>query len=156
MSNTKPENENLAINEADGDVQALSNAAEAAESEGFETKKQKRLRAKAASGSEAGIKAQKPSVSAAIPPKGMAKTAGKNAKTKKPRKNIFKSIGKGIKGIISELKKVTWPKTKTVFSSTGVVLVVVLIFLVVVFAFDYVLSGLLSLLLGNGWVNLFS
>lgn len=84
-----------------------------------------------------------------------AKQAKKTDKTgKKPRKNIFKSIGRGIKGIISELKKVTWPKGKSVFSSTGIVIFVVVLFLVVLFAMDYVLFGLLSLLMGNGWVSL--
>lgn len=84
-----------------------------------------------------------------------AKQAKKADKTgKKPRRNIFKSIGKGIKGIISELKKVTWPKGKSVFSSTGIVIFVVVLFLVVLFAMDYVLFGLLSLLMGNGWVSL--
>ena len=84
-----------------------------------------------------------------------ARQAKKADKTgKKPRRNIFKSIGKGIKGIISELKKVTWPKGKSVFSSTGIVIFVVVLFLVVLFAMDYVLFGLLSLLMGNGWVSL--
>lgn len=84
-----------------------------------------------------------------------ARQAKKADKTgKKPRRNIFKSIGKGIKGIISELKKVTWPKGKSVFSSTGIVIFVVVLFFVVLFAMDYVLFGLLSLLMGNGWVSL--
>lgn len=76
-------------------------------------------------------------------------------KTNKPKRNIFKSIWKGIKGIISELKKVTWAKPKKVFASTGIVIAFVLIFLVILFVFDYVLFGLLSLLMGNGWVNIF-
>ncbi|MGN0795425.1 MAG: preprotein translocase subunit SecE [Christensenellales bacterium] len=79
---------------------------------------------------------------------------GKN-KTNKPKRNIFKSMWKGIKGIISELKKVTWAKPKKVFASTGVVIAFVFIFLVILFVFDYVLFGLLSLLMGNGWVNIF-
>lgn len=76
-------------------------------------------------------------------------------KTNKPKRNIFKSIWKGIKGIISELKKVAWAKPKKVFASTGIVIAFVLIFLVILFVFDYVLFGLLSLLMGNGWVNIF-
>ena len=79
---------------------------------------------------------------------------GKN-KSNKPKRNIFKSMWKGIKGIVSELKKVTWAKPKKVFASTGIVIAFVLIFLVILFVFDYVLFGLLSLLMGNGWVNIF-
>jgi preprotein translocase subunit SecE len=67
---------------------------------------------------------------------------------KKP--NIFVRIGKwfakGFKEIVSELKKVTWPKGKEVLTNTGVVLVVVLFFLVAVGAFDSLLSFLLKLL----------
>jgi preprotein translocase SecE subunit len=79
----------------------------------------------------------------------------KKGKDGKPRKNIFKRIFNGIKSIISELKKVTWPKGKSVVSNTLIVLTVVAIFLVIIFAFDYVLSGLLSLLVKDSWVSLF-
>lgn len=79
----------------------------------------------------------------------------KKGKDGKPRKNIFKRMFNGIKSIISELKKVTWPKGKTVASNTLIVLVFVIVFLIVIFIFDYVLTGLLSLLMGNGWVSLF-
>ena len=65
--------------------------------------------------------------------KGAAKTA-----TKKP--NIFKRMAKGIKEIISELKKVTWPTVAKVFAETGVVLVVVLFFLLVILGFDSLLA----------------
>jgi len=71
--------------------------------------------------------------------KGAAKTA-----TKKP--NIFKRMGKGIKEIISELKKVSWPTFAKVMAETGVVLVVVLFFLLVILGFDTLLAYLFSLL----------
>ena len=74
-------------------------------------------------------------------------------KNKKP--NVFVRMGKKIKEVFSELKKVTWAKPKKVFASTGIVIAFVLIFLVILFVFDYVLFGLLSLLMGNGWVNIF-
>ena len=48
--------------------------------------------------------------------------------------------------MISELKKVTWPKMGTVVKQTGVVLVVVLIFLIVVTGFDTGLRELLKLI----------
>ena len=48
--------------------------------------------------------------------------------------------------MVSELKKVTWPKFGTVVKQTGVVLVVVLIFLVVVTGIDSGLNALLQLI----------
>jgi len=74
-----------------------------------------------------------------------------NNKTKdvnKPNKFVafFKKIGDGIKAIISELKKVTWPTFGKVMAQTGVVLVVVLFFLVVLGAFDIGLNALFRLL----------
>ena len=71
--------------------------------------------------------------------KGAAKTA-----TKKP--NLFQRMGKGIKEIISELKKVSWPTFAKVMAETGIVLVVVLFFLLVILGFDSLLSFLFSLL----------
>ena len=66
--------------------------------------------------------------------------ASKN-KNKKP--SWFKRAGAKIKETFSELKRVSWPKFGTVVKTTGVVLVIVLAFLVVVTAVD---QGLLSLL----------
>ena len=71
--------------------------------------------------------------------KGAVKTVAK-----KP--NIFKRMGKGIKEIISELKKVSWPTVAKVLAETGVVLVVVLFFLLIILGFDTLLSWLFSLL----------
>ena len=59
---------------------------------------------------------------------------------------FFQRIGKGCKGLISELKKVTWPKFGTVVKQTGVVLVVVLVFLVIVTGIDSGLNALLQLI----------
>ena len=72
------------------------------------------------------------------------KGAAKTATTKKP--NIFQRMGKGIKEIISELKKVSWPTFAKVMAETGIVLVVVLFFLLVILGFDSLLSWLFSLL----------
>ena len=75
-----------------------------------------------------------------------------NAKTDKTAKKdnkfvaFFKRIGTGCKGIISELKKVSWPTFGKVMAQTGVVLVVVLFFLVVIGAFDAGLTALFKLL----------
>jgi len=61
-------------------------------------------------------------------------------KNKKP--NFFKRIGLKIKDVFSELKRVTWPTFPKIVKQTGIVIVVVLIFLVVITAFDF---GLLQL-----------
>ena len=61
-------------------------------------------------------------------------------------------IAKAFKEMISELKKVTWPKWKTVASSTLIVLVVVVFFLVVLTAMDAGLGKLLELLVQKAGV----
>jgi len=78
-----------------------------------------------------------------------------NSKKKSDKPNIFQKIGKGIKGIFSELKKVTWPKGKDVLSNTAVVLTVVVVFFVVLFIIDYVLSGLLGVITTGKWATMF-
>ncbi len=70
-------------------------------------------------------------------------TKRKEDKNKKP--NFFKRIGLKIKDVFSELKKVNWPTFAKVVKNTGVVIAVVLIFLVVITAFDYGLLQLLKL-----------
>ena len=50
------------------------------------------------------------------------KKAKKTVKKNSDKPNIFKRMWKGIKGIFSELKKVTWTKGKEVGSNTAVVL----------------------------------
>jgi len=74
--------------------------------------------------------------------KGAIKTA-----PKKP--NIFKRMWKGIKEIISELKKVSWPTFGKVMAEVGVVLVVVIFFLLVIFGFDSLFGWIFKLLVGK-------
>ena len=69
------------------------------------------------------------------------KTDKKKNKVKKPSKTAKK-----IKETTSELKKVTWPSFLTVVKKTGVVLAVVIIFAVVLFGIDRLLSWLFELL----------
>jgi len=68
-------------------------------------------------------------------------------KTKKKEKkpNFFTRIGSKIKDVFSELKKVSWPSFAKIVKQTGIVLVVVLIFLVIITAFDFGLLELLKL-----------
>lgn len=87
-------------------------------------------------------------------PKKTKKDAKKNSANAKP--NIFKRMGKGIKGTFSELKKVAWPKGKEVGSNTAVVLVVVVLFFIILFIIDYVLSGLFGLVTNGVWTRIFT
>lgn len=70
----------------------------------------------------------------------------KKAKKKSGKPGFFKRIGIKIKDVFSELKKVSWPTFPKVVKKTGVVIVVVLAFLVVITAFDFGLGQLLDLL----------
>lgn len=70
-----------------------------------------------------------------------AKEAKKDkAKNKKKKEKKPNAIAKKVRETSSELKKVTWPSFKTVLKKTGVVLAVVVIFTVVLFAIDRLLS----------------
>ncbi|MEG1710277.1 MAG: preprotein translocase subunit SecE [Clostridia bacterium] len=66
---------------------------------------------------------------------------------KKP--NIFKRMGAWLKRSWSEFKKVSWPTFPEVIKNTGVVLLVVLLFTIVVSAMDAGLLGLFQLLVGT-------
>lgn len=74
--------------------------------------------------------------------KAMAKNKDlkKAKKEQKPKRNKAKET-------VSELKKVTWPSFGTVLKNTGMVLAVVLIFGVVIFGIDSLLSWVIKLLM---------
>lgn len=65
----------------------------------------------------------------------------KKDKAKKPNK-----MAKALKDTGNELKKVSWPKFGTVAKQTGIVLVVVIVFTLVLFGFDKLLSWLTGFL----------
>ncbi len=69
----------------------------------------------------------------------------KKKTNKNKRPNIFVRFGRKMKDVFSELRHVSWPTFGKVVKNTGIVLVVVLIFLVVITGFDYGLSALLRL-----------
>ena len=73
----------------------------------------------------------------------------KNSKKKEKKPGFFSKLGSKIKDVFSELKKVVWPSFGKVVKQTGVVLVVVVIFLIVITAFDYGLLNLLKLISPN-------
>jgi preprotein translocase subunit SecE len=88
------------------------------------------------------------------------KTSGKPKKktTSKPaakaqggKKQFFlirwiKNLIEYIKASYAELKKVSWPSRKELFKGTGVVLLIILIFTVVVYFFDTIFSYLTNLI----------
>ena len=73
------------------------------------------------------------------------KNETKKLKDKNKKPNFFQRTGAKIKDTFSELKKVSWPTFAKILKQTGIVLVVVLIFLVVITGFDYGLLQLLKL-----------
>lgn len=73
----------------------------------------------------------------------------KNNKIKKVKKEKKESrLVKKLKETGAELKKVTWPTFPKVVKQTGIVLVVVVFFGLVLFGFDYLLKFLFELLIG--------
>ena len=67
-------------------------------------------------------------------------------KTKNKKPSWFRRVGAKFRETFSELKRVTWPKLPTVFKTTGVVLVVVVVFLAAVTGIDTALGALLGLI----------
>ena len=67
-------------------------------------------------------------------------------KTKNKKPNWFRRVGAKFKETFSELKRVTWPKFPTVLKTTGLVLVIVFVFLAIVTGVDRLLLWLLSLI----------
>ena len=66
------------------------------------------------------------------------------AKANKP--GFFKRLGSFFVKSWSELKKVSWPDFKTVLKNTGIVLLVVLFFAVIIFGVDMLFTFLVSLM----------
>ena len=67
-------------------------------------------------------------------------------KTKNKKPSWFRRVGAKCKETFSELKRVTWPSFTTVLKTTGVVLVVVAAFLIVITGVDQLLTWLLDLI----------
>lgn len=65
----------------------------------------------------------------------------KKSSQKKPNK-----VAKALKDTGNELKKVTWPKFGQVAKQTGIVLVIVIVFALVIFGFDRLCSWLTGFL----------
>lgn len=79
------------------------------------------------------------------------KPAKKNKEKNKDKKpNIFVRLGRKLKETFGELKRVTWPTFGQAVKATGVVLVIVLIFMVLVTGVNFGLSELLKLMTSWG------
>ena len=68
------------------------------------------------------------------------------AQTKAKKPNLFKRLGAFFVKSWSELKKVSWPTFKTVLKNTGIVLLVVLFFALIIFGVDALFAWLVSLM----------
>ena len=73
----------------------------------------------------------------------------KNKKLKKEKKEKKGGLFRKLKEAWSELKKVTWPGFSTVVKKTGVVILVVLIFTVVLFGIEYLLGLLYNVFMSK-------
>lgn len=95
-----------------------------------------------------------PAPAAKAPAKGVKANKTGKSKVASDRPNIWLRIAKKCRELVSELKKVEWPpfrstkKTTGVWQNTGTVVVVVLVFMVLITAFDSGLSALFKLLVG--------
>ncbi len=82
------------------------------------------------------------------------KTADKKQDKKKDKKKKEKKEGlvKKTRGAVSELKKVTWPTFGEVVKKTGIVIAFVLLFGVFLYGVNYLLGGLVNLLIKGTWL----
>lgn len=78
--------------------------------------------------------------------KEIQKVEPKKAKPKNSKPNFFVKIGRKLKEVFSEIKKVSWPSFGKVVKQTGIVIGVVALFMVVITLMDFGLGQLLSLL----------
>lgn len=75
-------------------------------------------------------------------------TAKKDAKAKKDKKpGFFARIGKWLRELKSELKKVQWPSKKQTVNNTVVVIVCVILVGLCIWIFDLLLGGVVQALL---------
>lgn len=77
------------------------------------------------------------------------KAVEKDNKKKNKKPGFWAKLGRKFKEMFSELKQVSWPTLPKVIKQTGVVILVVLVFLVCIALFDWPLLWLLELLTGK-------
>ncbi len=61
-------------------------------------------------------------------------------------KNIPKNVSGFLRGVIHELKRVTWPSRKALFTYTVVVIVTIIIFAVLLGVYDFIFLQVVELL----------
>lgn len=69
----------------------------------------------------------------------------KSGKNKNEPKGLWKRIKKFFSDIKAELKRVTWPDKKRLKSNTGIVIAIILLSVVMIFAFDTIISTVFNL-----------
>ncbi len=82
--------------------------------------------------------------------KKVVKVEEKKVQQKNKKDNFFKRMGRKLKEVFSELKKVSWPSFDKIVKQTAVVLGVVLMFMIVITLMDLGLGALLRLLTNIG------
>ena len=82
--------------------------------------------------------------------KKVVKVEEKKVQQKNKKDNFFKRMGRKLKEVFSELKKVSWPSFDKIVKQTAVVLGVVLLFMIVITLMDLGLGALLQLLTNIG------
>ena len=80
----------------------------------------------------------------------VVKVEDKKVQPKNKKENFFKRMGRKLKEVFSELKKVSWPSFNKIVKQTAVVLGVVLLFMIVITLMDLGLGQLLKLLTNIG------
>lgn len=78
----------------------------------------------------------------------MAKSVAKSGKGQAQKPGFFQRIFRYFKEVGAELKKVTWPTRQELVKYTGVVLVFIAVFAVVIGAMDLGLTSLLKWIIG--------
>jgi preprotein translocase subunit SecE len=71
-----------------------------------------------------------------------------SAKAAKP--NVLKRLNRYYHDVRAEMKRVVWPSRKEVINSSGIVLATLAIFIVLIFALDYVSAALVAFLAQAG------
>ena len=80
----------------------------------------------------------------------LVKVEDKKVQQKTKKDNFFKRMGRKLKEVFSEIKKVSWPSFDKVVKQTAIVVGVVLMFMVVITLMDLGLGALLQLLTNIG------
>lgn len=75
------------------------------------------------------------------------KVEKKTVKKKDKKPNIFARIAKYFRECKAEIRKITWPTTRSVFKNVGIVLVIIIIMGLLIFALDRGLFALLNLVM---------